>query len=99
MRALAMTGIVTASMICGDQQRIAHARHAARGADVRRDALERHHGDCAGILGDPRVLGRDDVHDHAALEHLGEALLGRPGRLFFGHAWSLDPLAGGGCAR
>jgi hypothetical protein len=27
------------------------------------------------------MLGRDDVHDHAALEHLGQALLGRPGRL------------------
>src|SRR5262249_42615760 len=24
----------------------------------------------AGLLGDPGVLGRDDVHDHAALQHL-----------------------------
>src|SRR3954452_1750121 len=70
-----------------DQQRVAHARYATHGTDVGRDALKGHHGDRAGIFGDARVLGRDDVHDHAALEHLGEALLGRPGRLFFSHAW------------
>src|SRR3954449_7067729 len=27
----------------------------------------------ARVLGDLRVLGVDDVHDHAALEHLGQA--------------------------
>ena len=27
----------------------------------------------AGVLGDLRLLGRGDVHDHAALQHLGEA--------------------------
>src|SRR5687767_14341987 len=70
----------------GDQQRVAHARHATRRADVRRHTLERHHCDRAGVLSDLGVLGRDDVHDHAALEHLGETLLGRPGRLFFAHA-------------
>ena len=37
----------------------------------------------ARLLGDPRLLGVDDVHDHAALEHLGEAALDahRPGLL------------------
>ncbi len=68
-----------------DHRRVAHARDTASGADVSRDALERHHGDRAGILSDLGVLGRDDVHDDAALEHLGQALLGRPGRLFFSH--------------
>jgi hypothetical protein len=37
------------------------------GSDIRRDG--------PGILGDLRLLGVDDVHDHAALEHLGEAAL------------------------
>src|SRR5262249_11227447 len=31
-----------------------------------------------GILGDLRLIGRDDVHDDAALKHLGETLLRRP---------------------
>ena len=33
-------------------------------------ALERHHGTGASLLGDHRLLGIDDVHDDAALEHL-----------------------------
>ena len=70
-----------------DHRRVAHAGDAAGGADVGRHALERHDGDGAGVLGDLGLLGRDDVHDDAALEHLGEALLGRPGRRFDGHVW------------
>ena len=54
---------------------IGHARDAAVAADVGRDALERHHGAGAGVLGDPRLVGVGHVHDHAALEHLGEAAL------------------------
>ena len=50
-----------------------HARHAALGADVGRHALERHHRDRARVLGDLGLLGVGDVHDDAALEHLGEA--------------------------
>ena len=73
MRALAITGIVTASWIAGDHLGIGHARHAAVRADVGRHALQRHHGAGAGVLGDLRLLGVDHVHDHAALEHLGEA--------------------------
>ena len=56
-----------------DLLRVGHARDAALDADVGGHALERHHGDGARVLGDPRVLGVDDVHDHPALEHLGEA--------------------------
>ncbi len=50
-------------------------------ADVGRNALERHHGDGAGLLGDLRLVGVDHVHDHAALQHLCEAALDphRPG--------------------
>jgi hypothetical protein len=36
----------------------------------RRDALERHDGDGASLLGDARLLDVDDVHDDATLEHL-----------------------------
>ena len=82
MRAFAITGMVTASMIASIIAGSRHARDAARGADVRGHALERHDGDGAGILGDLGLLGRDDVHDDAALEHLGEALLGGPGGRF-----------------
>ncbi|MDQ0575559.1 hypothetical protein QFZ29_001782 [Agromyces albus] len=45
------------------------------GADVGGDALEGHHGDGASVFGDARLLGGDDVHDDAALQHLGEAAL------------------------
>src|SRR5438445_511928 len=55
--------------------------HALQLADVGRHALERHHGARAGILGDARVLGGDHVHDHATLEHLGEARLDLEGTL------------------
>jgi len=55
-----------------DLGRAGHAGHAALRADVGRDALERHHRTGAGLLGDHRLLGVGDVHDDAALEHLGE---------------------------
>ena len=64
-----------------DHARVGHPRHPAVTADVGRNALERHHGAGAGVLGDHGLLGVDDVHDDAALEHLGEAALDahRPG--------------------
>ena len=65
-----MTGMVTASMMLEDQGRVAHARHAAGGADIGRDAFQRHDGHGAGLLGDAGVLGGDNVHDDPALEHL-----------------------------
>ena len=58
-----------------DEGRIAHARDTAVPADVSWHPRERHHGDGAGVLGDLGVLGRDDVHNHATTQHLGEAAL------------------------
>ena len=58
-----------------DLLRVGHPRDAAVAPDVGRDALERHDRARARILGDPGLLGVDDVHDHAALEHLREARL------------------------
>ena len=58
-----------------DHRRVAHAGHAAVAADVGGHTLERHHGGGAGVLGDPRLVGGDDVHDHAAPQHLREAAL------------------------
>ena len=62
-----------------DHVGVAHARHAALGPDVGRDPLERHDGDGAGVLGDLGLVGVDDVHDDAALEHLGHAALDASG--------------------
>ncbi len=50
----------------------AHARHAAFLADVGRHPLQRHHRGGARVLGNLRLFRRGHVHDHAALEHLGE---------------------------
>ena len=67
-----------------DHHRVAHAGDAAVAADVGGHALERHDGGRAGVLGDLGLLGVDDVHDHAALEHLGQAGLD-PERRFVAH--------------
>ena len=64
-----------------DEDRVRHARDAAVTADVGGDALERHHGGRAGVLGDLGLLGVDDVHDDAALEHLGQPGLDAESRL------------------
>ena len=56
-----------------DELGVGHAGDAAFGADHGGDALERHDGDGAGLFGDARLLDVHDVHDDAALEHLGEA--------------------------
>ena len=50
-----------------------HARDATLSADVGGHALERHHGARAGLFGDLRLFGVDDVHDDAALELFAEA--------------------------
>ena len=57
MRHLAITGIVTASLMSRTIVGIGHARHAALLADVGRHALERHHRHRARVLGDARLLG------------------------------------------
>ena len=67
--------MVTRLLDLADHLRIGHPGHSALGADVGRDALERHHRAGARLLGDPRLLGVDDVHDDAALEHLREPAL------------------------
>ena len=67
-----------------DHGRVAHTAHAARRTDVRGDALERHHRAGAGILGDFRLFRGGDVHDDAALEHLGEVPV-EFRAIFFGH--------------
>jgi len=46
---------------------------AGLGSDVGGDALERHDGDGSSVLGDTGLLGRDDVHDDASLEHVRHA--------------------------
>ena len=58
-----------------DHLRVGHAADAAFLADVRGHAFERHDGHGAGIFGDTSLFGVDDVHDDAALEHLGEPTL------------------------
>jgi hypothetical protein len=73
-----------------DLVRVGHARDSALAADVGRDALERHHRDGARVLGDPGLLGIRDVHDHPALQHLGEAALD-PHRPGFGHRGDSSP--------
>ena len=55
-----------------DHGRVAHTGDTAGGANISGDALQRHHCARAGILRDFRLFGRGDVHDHAALEHLGQ---------------------------
>ena len=64
-----------------DHRRVGHARDAAVAADVGGHALERHDRGGAGVLGDLGLLGVDDVHDDAALEHLGQAGLDAECRL------------------
>src|ERR1035437_755193 len=64
-----------------DQRRIRHPRHAALLSDVCGHAFQRHYRAGAGVLGNLGVLGSDHVHDHAALEHLGEPRLDLEGAL------------------
>ncbi len=52
-----------------------HARHAAVFADIGRHAFQRHHRAGARLFGDHRLFGVGDVHDHAALQHLGQTRL------------------------
>ena len=57
MRHFAITGIETHVHDPRDDLGVGHARDAALAADVGGHALERHHGDGAGVLGDLRLLG------------------------------------------
>ena len=51
---------------------IAHAGHAARRPDIRRDAFERHDRAGTGGFGDFGLLRGGDIHNDPALEHLAE---------------------------
>mmetsp|Transcript_4308 Transcript_4308/g.15454 ORF Transcript_4308/g.15454 Transcript_4308/m.15454 type:complete len:291 (-) Transcript_4308:17-889(-) len=51
---------------------IAHAGDTPVLSDVGRDALEGHDGHGARLLRDAGLLGVDDIHDNATLEHLSE---------------------------
>jgi len=55
-----------------DHVRVAHAGDTAGGADVRRDAFQRHHRTGAGLFGDFGLLGGGHIHNHPAFEHLGQ---------------------------
>ncbi|CAM5549819.1 hypothetical protein SHIRM173S_07192 [Streptomyces hirsutus] len=70
-----MTGMETAAMMPSIMSGSDIRAYAAVLADVGGHALQRHDGDGARVLGDLRLLRRDDVHDHAALELLGHAAL------------------------
>ena len=80
---------VTDAALCHDWNRdgffdfddlggIGHAGYAAVLANIGRHSLKRHYSACAGVLGDPGLLGGHDVHDDAALEHLRQSRLGYP---------------------
>ncbi len=58
-----------------DHLRVAHACDATIAADVGGHALEGHDRDRTSLLSDTRLLDVDDVHDDAALEHVGESAL------------------------
>jgi hypothetical protein len=49
-----------------DEAQVRHASDAALGVDVGGDSLNSHDGADACLLGNARLLGRDDVHDDAA---------------------------------
>ena len=75
MRHFAITGIETACWISrimpgSDMRATPPSRRMSAG--TRSSAITAHG---AGVLGDQRLLGVDDVHDDAALEHLGEPAL------------------------
>ena len=108
MRHFAITGIVTASWISrimpgSDMRATPPSRRMSAG--TRSSAMTAH---APGVLGDHGLLGVDDVHDDAALEHLGEAALDAHGAGFshaavLGHGRSvarrLPPAAGAGTSR
>jgi hypothetical protein len=58
-----------------DHVRVGHAGHAAVGADIGRHPLQRHHRHGSRLFGDLGLVGGDDIHDHASLEHFRQAAL------------------------
>src|SRR5437879_2611245 len=70
-----------------DPGRVGHAGDAALPPDVGRNPFQCHDGDGPGLLGDAGLIRRGDVHDDAALQHLGQAALD-PVSSVLDHAWS-----------
>src|SRR6266852_395032 len=64
-----------------DHFRVAGPGHDALLADLRWNALQRHHRAGAGLLRDSRLIRTDHVHNHSAAQHLGQTYLRRPCRL------------------
>ena len=58
-----------------DHVGIRHARHPTLGANIRRDPLQRHYRNGTGILGNLRLFYVHNIHDDAALEHVGHPAL------------------------
>ena len=58
-----------------DQAGLGHARHPALGTDHGRHPFQGHDGGGSSSLGNHCLLRAHDVHDDAALEHLGQAQL------------------------
>ena len=56
-----------------DLRRVGHACDAPLGADIRRDAFQGHHGHRSCVFSDLGLVCSGDVHDHATLQHLGQA--------------------------
>ncbi|CAB4940446.1 unannotated protein [freshwater metagenome] len=79
-----------------DHLGIAHTSHAAVATDVGRNALKCHDGNGAGIFGDTSLLGVNDVHDDATLEHVGESALHEL-RTCFPHGLRMDDVLGLRC--
>lgn len=67
-----LKGGVIMDVTTPEQAKVAHAGNAAGGTDVGGDALERHDGAGAGLLGNACLLRCRYVHNDAAFEHLRE---------------------------
>ena len=63
---------------------VGHTGHAALSTNIGGYALKRHDGDGASIFGDLGLFGGDDVHDDAALEHVGKPALHERGAGYWG---------------
>lgn len=55
-----------------DHSGVGHSSDSSVGSDVGGDLLKSHDGNSTGLLGNLGLLGVDNVHDDAALEHLGQ---------------------------
>ena len=62
---------------------------AAVTTDVGGNTLQRHHRGGPGVLGDLGLLRRDHIHDHTALEHLGQTGLNGERGLVARRVWFL----------